>query len=495
MKMSKKKRLHPISVVANIVKQLKDAILPIILVIIVGNKTISSMWDIAVPFAIIIYTIVIGIVSWIRFTYRLEEGELRIEYGVFVRKKRYIPFERIQGISISQGFLQRMFGVVKVNVETAGNQLGEAEAVLTAVTREEAKQLQCLIQKSKEKAGAIENILPQDESATSFAQNDQELEQKAKNIIFSMSFWEIFQVAVTSGGAFGVISAIVIFVLQFDDIIPYEKLYKDAQKFIAHGMFYTVVTIILIFIAAYIISIIQNMMRYAFFTVEKAGENIIISRGLLERKKIAIPTERVQGIVVKENIIRRWFGYASVYIIHAGGAFNEGDPESIVLCPLIEKERIASVILSCLPDYSLNHEFIALPKRARIRYMVRPLYFLLLPVCIVAYWLRPWGLLLLLLLPMASYFGYLSYRFAGWSISNYQLALRSRFLNVRTVYMLKNRIQSMEFSYNWFQQRKGLGTISATVMSGIGGAQGEVIDLDKEDLQTIYTWFKRTKGE
>jgi putative membrane protein len=129
MKMSKKKRLHPISVVANIVKQLKDAILPIILVIIVGNKTISSMWDIAVPFAIIIYTIVIGIVSWIRFTYRLEEGELRIEYGVFVRKKRYIPFERIQGISISQGFLQRMFGVVKVNVETAGNQLGEAEGL------------------------------------------------------------------------------------------------------------------------------------------------------------------------------------------------------------------------------------------------------------------------------------------------------------------------------------------------------------------------------
>jgi putative membrane protein len=61
--------------------------------------------------------------------------------------------------------------------------------------------------------------------------------------------------------------------------------------------------------------------------------------------------------------------------------------------------------------------------------------------------------------------------------------------------MLKNRIQSMEVSYNWFQQRKGLGTISATVMSGIGGAGGEVVDLDKEDLQTIYTWFKRAKGE
>lgn len=87
MKMSEKKRLHPISVIANILKQLKDAFLPLILVIIIGNKTVSSMWDITVPLAVVVYTIVIGIVSWLRFTYWLEEGELRIEYGVFVRKK------------------------------------------------------------------------------------------------------------------------------------------------------------------------------------------------------------------------------------------------------------------------------------------------------------------------------------------------------------------------------------------------------------------------
>lgn len=86
MKMYEKKRLHPISVVENILKELKDLLLPLILVTIIGNKTISSMWDIAVPSAFIIYTIAIGIVSWLRFTYWLEEGELRIEYGVFVRK-------------------------------------------------------------------------------------------------------------------------------------------------------------------------------------------------------------------------------------------------------------------------------------------------------------------------------------------------------------------------------------------------------------------------
>ena len=52
----------------------------------------------------------------------------------------------------------------------------------------------------------------------------------------------------------------------------------------------------------------------------------------------------------------------------------------------------------------------------------------------------------------------------------------------------------MEASCNWFQQRQRLGTIMATVMSGTGGSGGKVVDLDKEDVKTIYAWFKRTKG-
>lgn len=490
MTMSEKKRLHPISVIANIVKQLKDAFFPLVLLIIVGKKTINTMWDIAVPSAVVMYTIVIGIISWLRFTYRLEEGELRIEHGVFVRRKRYIPYERIQGVSISEGFLQRLAGVVKVNIETAGNKLGEAEVVLTAVTREEAERIQRWIRKAKEMTNNETTMLDEN-TESSFVSIHQRLQEEPKNIIFSMSFWEVFQVAVTSGGALSVIAAIFVFISQFDNIIPYKMLYKDAQTVFAHGLFYTMVAVLSIFIAAYMISIIQNMLRYAFFTVEKIDENIIISRGLLEKRKVTTSVTRVQGIVIKENMIRRWFGYASVYIIHAGGALDDGQHGNIILCPLIKKERIASVISSCLPEYSIHHEFNALPKRACIRYMARPLYVWILPVCIAAYFLRPWGMLLLLLLPIVSYFGYLSYKAAGWAISPHQLALKSGLFNVKAMYMLKNRIQSMEASYNWFQKRKHLGTIAATVMPGIG-ARGVVVDLDQEDVKTIYAWLKRT---
>src|SRR5690606_41338100 len=45
---------------------------------------------------------------------------LHIEYGLFVRKQRFVPFERIQSIHMTEGILHRLFGVVKLEIETAG---------------------------------------------------------------------------------------------------------------------------------------------------------------------------------------------------------------------------------------------------------------------------------------------------------------------------------------------------------------------------------------
>src|SRR5699024_6772882 len=36
--------------------------------------------------------------SWLRHTYRVEDGELRVEKGIFIRKKSYISINRIHKI-------------------------------------------------------------------------------------------------------------------------------------------------------------------------------------------------------------------------------------------------------------------------------------------------------------------------------------------------------------------------------------------------------------
>src|SRR4051794_19731273 len=113
MKMSEPKRLHPVAAVVNVLKSLKELILPLIFIFLFGgNGSGFSLWKVSIAGVFILFPLIMGVLSWLRFTYRVEEGELRIESGLFVKKKRYIPFERIQSLDLSEGILQRPFGLV-----------------------------------------------------------------------------------------------------------------------------------------------------------------------------------------------------------------------------------------------------------------------------------------------------------------------------------------------------------------------------------------------
>ena len=99
---------------------------------------------------LLIVFFVTGIIKWKRFVYWFEDDELRIEYGLFVKKKRYIPFDRIQSLDYTEGILHRPLKLVKVKVETAGNTASlKSEAELTAITKEAAAQIEAEMAEAK----------------------------------------------------------------------------------------------------------------------------------------------------------------------------------------------------------------------------------------------------------------------------------------------------------------------------------------------------------
>ncbi|MGG3923183.1 PH domain-containing protein, partial [Geobacillus thermodenitrificans] len=242
-----------------------------------------------VPLLVLAYTIVAGILSWVRFTYGWDDQTLQVEEGVFVRKKRTIPFERIQGISITEGIWQRLAGVVKVHIETAGNVPGEAEVTLAAVSREEVRRLQRDIEQAKEQA------------EESNPWNDQE-KRLLSPPLFTLSVKEVWLAAVTSGGAFGVVAAVWAFLSQLGDLIPYEALFRNVQAtWNGHGRWYIGIIGLVALLAAYGVAIVQNMIRFASFAVRKQEDTIVITRGWLERKTVSVPIGRVQGVMIHES--------------------------------------------------------------------------------------------------------------------------------------------------------------------------------------------------
>ncbi|MFE5725727.1 PH domain-containing protein [Heyndrickxia sporothermodurans] len=481
--MSNYKRLHPITAISNFLKELKQLIAPIIIFLFIGRGgQKESIWEYTPMFFMMLMILIVlisGIVKWRRFTYRLEEGELRIEYGLLVKKKRYIPFERIQSLDLSEGILHRPFGLVKVKIETAGSNVPEAEAELTAIKKSEADEIQQIISEAKKSSVKIET-------------NDVTFDVEQSNeIIYQISKKEMFIMASTSGGAGVIVSALLAFISQFNEMIPYEKIFKELSHLVESGVFLIIFLIVLILLVAWIGSIVVTLIKYNGFTTKLSDGNFIITRGLLERRQTTIPLHRIQAVRITENPLRQLWGYASVFIESAGGSVADKESMNVVLIPIVKKSKIPSILGDVLTDYNFHTSFHKAPSRAKNRYIIREIL-KVLPISAglaIAFW--PFGLLSIILLAFFAVFGHLRFRAAGWSMEQDQLSLRFRGLLKHTIFMRRNRIQSMMVKQSWFQRKLQLASIFSTVKSSGTGKTSKVYHLELSDVNTIYQWYRK----
>lgn len=91
-----KYKLHPISALINLVKAIKDMAVPIIIIVVANgfNFTVdfrdenffSQMIPLLILLVVVGFTFVGGILKWWTFRYWFEDSELRVEYGLFVKK-------------------------------------------------------------------------------------------------------------------------------------------------------------------------------------------------------------------------------------------------------------------------------------------------------------------------------------------------------------------------------------------------------------------------
>lgn len=478
------RKLHPISALINFVKTLKDAAFPLIVVIFINGSPFSGEWN-WVPLAIwgglLVIVLGSGVIRWLRFSYWMEDGELRIEYGLIFRKKRYIPVERIQSLDFSEGIFHRPLKLVKISVETAGATGTQgAEAELTAITREEAKELETLIFQQKRAA--------QEEESVEEDTGEQPVEPPRQKV-FGMTMKDLVLMAVTSGGAGVVISGVAVFFSQFMDILPVGAIYEELLDWIQVGVLMVAVTVLFVLLIAYGISILLTIMRYAYFSVYLEEEDLIITRGWLEKKQMTIPLNRIQGVRIDENLIRQPLGYASVTIISAGGSVLQNDEHQLKLLPMIRKKEIEGVLQMILEDYQVVGDFKQPPARSKYRYMIRQSWLGVAAAVPVSIYFYPYGLLAVPAVLGLAGFGLLAYKDAGWAIHGTQLSLRSRNIIKQTYLMKRFRIQAASKKQTLLQKRAGLSTIQVTLTSGGGGAVARCYYLEEKETDSVLDWY------
>lgn len=488
------KRLHPITVLLNFVAQIKSFIIPLV-IILVGNGLsftlnpknedfFSTIFMLGAIFLLVTIILIVSIVKWRKFVYWFEDGELRIEYGLFVKKKRYLPFERIQTLNYKESILHRPFKLVKVEIETAGENSGDAEGVLTAIKREQANEIEEEMRLSKRRKLMVDS----EEESASIEEFEVAVEQP-KKLLYRITNKELIILASTSSSMGLLFSALAAVFSQFSDMIPYEEIYGEVQNIARFGFFFIAVLVLAIILLSWLVAIaISYVINYGF-SLEESENKLFISKGLLEKKRITVPIHRIQGIRIVENPLRQLFGYCRVVIDSAGSSGDEKE-ESVVILPFTKKKKAIEILSKQFTDYNWHLDYRKTPKKALLRYLLKPLYILAIPVALVSYFFYPYGLISIVLLPLFVLLAYWQFRTAGFAIEHLQLTLVYRNLSKTTFVTSKRRIQSLTLKQSIFAERKDIATNEVHIMSGTTGFMGKIKHFELEDMQEMLEWYK-----
>src|SRR5699024_4929612 len=289
--------------------------------------------------------IISSVLSWVRFTYRVEDNELRIEQGIFVRRKRYISINRIHKIDLTANVVHRIFKLVKVQIDTASSG-GGAEVDLSAVTVAEGERRRRALKKSKEQV-ALET-----EEVEEIAYPQQRISWK-----------RLFIAGTTSGGVGIILAAVLAGFSQIEQLIPQEMYNATFTWIVGLGIMLVVRFVLAALVIIWIVGIAGTMIKYGNFTIEKREKELFIKRGLLETKELTIPFDRIQAIGVQQTLIRQPIKFVQVFAVVAGGSFDKMEPFP-VLFPIMREREVASFIDKFVPDYKIsNDKFTPLAKR------------------------------------------------------------------------------------------------------------------------------------
>ncbi len=484
-------KLHWVTVLVETLKALKDAILPLAVVLFTGSRNNNTgnwfldNWSLLFGGLLALFLIASGFIKWRRFTYWFEDGELRIESGLFVKKKRYIPFERIQSLNYTEGIFHRPFGLVKVEIETAASGGGESEAELTAVTREDADRIKQRIAEGKRrKTENGEGLLEIEGIPAEAAPAGQ---QEESQDVFTLSPKQLIILATTSSGIGVIFSGAAIFLSQFGELLPIAKVGKELAGLLKFGMLLIVIFVFLALLGAWLLSVAMTFFSYYAFKVSITGEELIITRGLIEKKRTTVPLRRIQSVSLQENPLRQLFGYGRV-VVHSAGA--AGDGSRIQLFPLVKKKDMYGSLQAIFPDLDIRDPDGKLPKRGR-RFYYRLDFFWMVPIIGLLGWLfYPYGLWSLLLVPAVIGFGMWQHRSAAYRISGSQVTIRARGFGLETSYTRKERIQSAELRQTIFQKRRDVATLHLNVKSGMGVHDISLRQMDLQEAEQLLTWYE-----
>jgi putative membrane protein len=439
------RRLHPLSLVFRVGAAARRLLFPLVALLFVSRGEGSEI-VLAVFF---VPAVVVAIVRYLSYGYRLGADELVIREGIVTRNERHVPYARIQNIDLVQGLVQRWLDVAEARFETASGK--EPEAVMRVLSLAEIAEVRERVFRGAREGAQAE---------------------PAPELVYRARVSQLALLGLTSNRGLAVVAAAIGALWQLE---PWgygpESLARkiarvdpsQATGLVALGAFVALVIVLKLLSAAW------TIVRLHGFVLEAQGDDLSARYGLLTRIAATVPRPRIQRLAIHRGPLHRWLAHASVQIETAGrsAGSKRGDESSgraverLWLAPWIDDRALHDLVARALPGVDLSTVvWQPLAPRAGRRMLVRGLVLVLLLGVGPLVLLGPRPLVLLApLLALVAIHARLWTRRARYALLDDAVVWESGWWTRRTSLVPYEKIQVVALSESPFDRRNGMASL------------------------------------
>ncbi len=346
-------RAHPLAILVTAVRGLRQAVLPA-LAALFGARSLDNTTLVVggVAVAVLLLTTLGAWLAWRRLRYLVGAEDIRVEQGLISRSARSVPYERIQDVSLEQGLLPRLLGLVEVRFETGAG--GKDELKLAYVDLAEGERLRDVVREQRDIAPAgpapAAEAEPEPQRALLFAMGPGRL------LLFGLFEFSLVVFAVLAGAT-----------QQFEFLLPFDLWDVDQWDsrlagptsawgawLAALGWSARLIGIAFAIASLLLLGLITGVVRTALrdwnFRLELTSRGFRRRRGLLTRTDVVMPAARVQAIVVATGFLRRLWGWRSLSFVSLAQDAKSANHD---VAPFAQEHEIAPIVAAAgfsLPD-------------------------------------------------------------------------------------------------------------------------------------------------
>ena len=462
--MPSERRLHPLSFVFQVGGQLRQLLVPGI-VVLVGAGSAGVDWQPWLMVLIVPYAMA-ALLRCLSFRYRFDDTELVVTSGFVFRRERHIPYARIQNIDAVQNLFHRLANVVDVRIETGGGDEAEAIMRVLPVSALDEMRAQVFARRGAVAAQAAAAPAPAGQRRTI-------LRLRASDLLLA-GFVESRGLVIV-GAAFGLLWELGLFDptmdLVFGKGVSSRGLVRDAVRGLSGGgepvagiIAFTVAAFAAVLLGMRGLSMLWSLLRLHGFQLDRAGDDLRAEFGLFTRVMTTIPLQRIQTLTIREGLLHRLFGLASLRVDSAGSDARRQGGSQVrreSLAPIVRQPDLPRLLHEVLPEVDVAAvAWQPVDPRGVRRAFVATFAFWLVLALPFAVILRGWALVLVAVIAAWSLMNArLHVRSLGWALADRAVLFRSGWLARQMTVARFTKIQVVSVVESPFDRRSGMASV------------------------------------